>query len=321
MGNSRAPGEKRTAWPGFAVYMGVMGLKRRPEDLVQEVRDLVERRILTLGLPGAGPRVTDQLLPGKMLRTRLGARLASAFPSVDPSAVRRGCAAVEMVHTASLCHDDVIDNALMRRGCPALWKAVGTIGAVLIGDLLLAAAFELVARSGSARTGAFAEKLLEVAAAEAQQEFALRGGPVDESVCVELARGKTGPLFAFSAWVCTGDDSPRGRAQGEAGYLVGTAYQLADDLLDVVGSEEDAGKTLGTDAERGAPTLLNCPDGGEEAAARRIRALCASALAELAPWEGARRSLADFLLLDLQPVFDRCLPGLRVPTPEPTPRG
>jgi len=107
-------------------------------DFVTPVRRLVADRLeKPAPLPAPGGRV-EQLMPGKMLRTRLAARLASGGCSrVNLSSLKCACAATETTHTAGLCHDDVIDNGLIRRATATLWKATTPSGAVLVGDMLL----------------------------------------------------------------------------------------------------------------------------------------------------------------------------------------
>ncbi len=201
----------------------------------------------------------SQLLPGKMLRTRMAARLSTRL-TVPVETLQHVCAAVELTHTASLCHDDVIDNALVRRGQPALWRASSRSGAVLLGDLLLCEAMGLLTGTDGGRlVRPFLAKLRETCAAEAEQELRLRGREVGRDVCLRIARGKTGPLFAFVGLAAGGADAALSAALEEAGYRVGTAYQLADDLLDVEGCEEAAGKTLGTDVARRKFTLAQEP--------------------------------------------------------------
>lgn len=283
-----------------------------PEEFVCSVRRVVDHRVRAVVVPVAGFGAADMLTAGKMLRTRAAARVAccGASPASVPT-VERACAAVELVHTASLCHDDVIDNALIRRGQPSLWKHVGPTGAILIGDLLLSTAFELIAEAGPECVRAFAAKVGEVASAEAEEELVLLGKAVDEETCLRLARFKTGSLFSFALWSAGGEDIALRKALEEAGYRIGAAYQLADDLLDVVGGPE-AGKSLGTDVLRGKPTLLNAMPPGACAVRDRIRELGSSVPEVLNAWPKASRAAADFLVLDLQPVFDRCLPGVTI---------
>jgi geranylgeranyl pyrophosphate synthase len=287
-----------------------------PEQIVAAVRELAVRRLEGAVGHLVGSDELAALAPGKMLRTRLAARLACT-PAVaaDSERVERACAAVEIVHTASLSHDDVIDGGTVRRGRPTLWRTAGRRGAILIGDMLLCAAFELVTELGAEATCAFAAAVREVAEAEASHELAAGRTEMTDAGRVELARAKTGPLFAFPAWSCAGRAGRLRDAVQEAGYRIGAAYQIADDLLDATGREGAAGKTLGTDALRGKATLASAAAEGDEATHRQMRALCRAALDALEDWPDARAAVGEFLALDLQPVLDRHLPGLQVAGP------
>ncbi len=290
----------------------------RPEDAAAPVSDaflaavrrLIARRACkALGFARLGKDEVEQLLPGKMLRTRLAARLAAAgATTVNRRTLRHACAATELVHTASLCHDDVVDNAVIRRARPALWQTTGASAAILIGDLLLCEALGLVTDvEGGRLMPVFVAKVREVIRTEVEQELLLRGRRVDEDECIRVARGKTGPLFALVAQVCGGEEAGLSEALEEAGYRIGTAYQLADDLLDVAGDEDVAGKTLGTDSMRRKFTLPLSAAGGGRVARRHVAELCESALTCLDAYPAARRALAEFLARDLQPVLDRHL--------------
>jgi geranylgeranyl pyrophosphate synthase len=251
----------------------------------------------------------SQMMPGKMLRSRLAARLVEGGLCGDNWAdAAQFSAAIELSHTASLCHDDVIDNADVRRGLPSLWKITGASGAVLIGDILLCEALELViASDGGRQVSDFLAKLKEVITAEARAELTLRGTILDEPTCLDLARGKTGPLFAFVASVCGKDDPALATALAEAGYMIGTAYQLADDLLDRIGDEDLAGKTLGTDQHRGKFTLAGSQQDQQDALHREIHSLCESAVRGLARWPGAEEAVRHYLLKDIQPLLRQLL--------------
>lgn len=284
-----------------------------PDDFVHSVKRLVAGSLQELVEPLTGPDAARALAPGKMLRTKAAARVACSDAGGAPlDFVQRACAAAELLHTASLCHDDVIDSALIRRSSPALWRQVGPTQAILIGDLLLARAFELIAQTNRQCMEAFAAKTREVAMAEAEQELVFAGRDADEETCLRLARLKTGPLFAFVLWSCGGPGGVPRAPLEEAGYRIGTAYQLADDLLDKVGDEAAAGKSLGTDALLGKPTLLNASPESAASVRRHISRLCGAALEVVSPWDSAHAALTDFLVQDLQPVFERCLPGLDV---------
>jgi geranylgeranyl pyrophosphate synthase len=257
---------------------------------------------------------TAQLTPGKMLRTRLAARLATGVSEpLDLNVLAHCCAATELIHTASLCHDDVIDDGMVRRGRPALWREVGTSGAVLIGDLLFCASVQTVADAArGSYVCRFVQKVREMCAAEAEQELGLRGRSLDVSTCIRVARGKTGPLFAFVASCCGGDDRKLSEALEEAGYRVGTAYQLADDLLDVVGDESVAGKTLGSDRRRHKATLAMIGGDSAEVARVQVGEQFDAALECLRAWPAVREALATFLSEDVVPVLERQVGSLEL---------
>jgi len=226
----------------------------------------------------------------------------------DHAALQSVCAATELVHTASLCHDDVVDNSLIRRSLPTLWQTVGASGAILIGDLLLSEAIDIVIDVENGRyLPAFISKIKQVVQSEAQQELLWRGKQVDVETCLQLARGKTGPLFAFVAQACGGEDEILCGLLEEAGYRIGTSYQLADDLIDVVGTECVVGKTLGTDLIRGKFTLPQVDETGERITQESISDLCNSAVELLDDYSEARKGLVEFLHHDLSPLMEQTL--------------
>jgi geranylgeranyl pyrophosphate synthase len=246
------------------------------------------------------------LLGGKMLRSRLAGRLMlSGAGAADAGLVERAAAAVELVHTASLCHDDVIDNALLRRATPTLWRRTSSSGAVLVGDILLCEAMTLLLETeNNSLLVAFMGKVTQVCLTEARQELVYRGRQIDEETCLALAFGKTGALFAFAAEACARMGSDEAAAFGQAGYCLGTAYQLADDLLDVVGNEKQAGKTLGTDGKRNKFTLPQVEPDGAELSIRHVRRLCSEAAQVVDAWPMARQAVEDFLARDFGPVLE-----------------
>ncbi len=244
-----------------------------------------------------------------MLRTRLAARLvASGAASADLRTLERLCAAIEIVHTTSLLHDDVIDNGLLRRARPSLWTLTSPSAAILIGDMLLCKAMELlVSTDGGRHVSVFLSKVREVCAAEVEQEIALRGKLVDMSTSLRLAREKTGPLFALAGLVAGGDDADLSAALEQAGYQIGTAYQVFDDLVDVVGDEREAKKTLRTDVLRRKFTIAQDPERGPLNAAESVEDLCRSAVDSVKRWPRARAGIETYLDCDLRPVFERHL--------------
>lgn len=254
----------------------------------------------------------ENLIAGKMLRTSFAARLAESCHDGDLIRVSiSACGAAELVHSASLCHDDVIDNALIRRGSPALWQMMSQSGAILIGDLLFCEALLLLYNSGGSRyISGFISKIREVCTAEIKQEIRYRGIEIDEQTCLDLARGKTGPLFAFVGSIFGGNEPGLSRALEEASYTIGTVYQLADDVIDATGDESISKKTLGTDADRGKYTLTRFYS--REDIGNKMSELCKTALERLNDWPEKRFGLETFIKEDLQPIFDQSMTGISV---------
>jgi hypothetical protein len=177
---------------------------------------------------------------------------------------------------------------------------------VLIGDILLCEALELVMHTdGGRHLTEFLARLKEVITAEAKGELMLRGTILDEPTCLDLARGKTGPLFAFVAAVCGQNDEALATALGESGYMIGTAYQLADDLLDRIGNETHAGKTLGTDQRRGKFTLAGEGKDEQDVLHSEVHRLCESAVRQLAGWPQAEQAVGRYLAEDIRPLFQQ----------------
>ncbi len=275
------------------------------DNFLGSVRELlcVRVRRLSAGVGVAFP--VELLVGGKLLRSRFAGRLVNdeSVPLSRETAVRV-CAAIEMTHTATLLHDDVIDGGILRRGGPAVWRVTGASGAILMGDLLLSDAMGLLVDVDEGRfLPLFVEKLREVCAAEAEQELMLRGRRPDEQTSLRIARGKTGALFAFVGAACGLGDDELASALEEAGYLFGTAYQLADDILDLSGVEAEAGKTLGSDMARGKFTLPYPGASGVDFARNRIPVLCNAALRALSGWPAVCDGAREFLGCDLQRAF------------------
>ncbi|MFC1541217.1 polyprenyl synthetase family protein [Candidatus Latescibacterota bacterium] len=244
------------------------------------------------------------LMSGKMLRSMMAARLIESNTTFyEIETLVRACAAVELVHSASLLHDDVIDDGQMRRGIQTLWKVTSPSQAVLTGDLLLCDALDMIqgAREGY-YTNSFVSKVREVCEAEIKQELVLRSKKLDDTICMEIARSKTGPFFAFIGLVSGGNDISLSSALEESGYLIGTAYQLADDLIDIVGDEHFFGKTLGSDMSHGKYTIPQNIE-AQNVIYERISEICISALDCLSCWPRAQNGIRQFIKTDFQSAF------------------
>jgi len=185
---------------------------------------------------------------GKRLRPMLV--LLAAGEGGDASSVR-AATAIELVHMATLVHDDVLDDAPLRRGRPTVVASSGRDRAVATGDLLLSRAFALLADAGDGRAVAL---LADASVALAQGELAQRHDAFDlgisEQRYLDRCRLKTGKLFECACLL--GHDDERLRAFGAG---IGLAFQLLDDVLDVAGPPERTGKARGTDLLDGTVTL------------------------------------------------------------------
>jgi geranylgeranyl pyrophosphate synthase len=163
----------------------------------------------------------------------------------------RAATAVELIHMATLVHDDVLDAAPLRRGRPTIAATAGRRRATATGDLLFSRAFALLAAAGDLRS---IELLSAASVALARGELAQRQDAYDTSVSaeryLERCRLKTATLFE-SACLLGNDEAPL----GAFGAAIGLAFQLLDDVLDVSGPPERTGKARGTDLLDGTVTL------------------------------------------------------------------
>lgn len=280
-------------------------VERDLDDFLGRVRVRISSRLGEI-VALTGATEVEGLLGGKMLRSRLAGRLLlSGAGSGDSNLVERAAAAVEMVHTASLCHDDVIDNAMLRRALPTLWRRTSSSGAVLIGDILLCEAMNLMLEvRNQSLLAAFMGRITQVCVTEAKQEIVYRGQQISAETCLALASGKTGALFGFAAEAVAEPDSDQVSAFCRSGYCLGTAYQLADDLLDVVGSEKQTGKTLGTDEKRDKFTLPQMSPDGVDLSRRHVERLFSEAAEIVDAWPDARQAVEDFLARDFASLLE-----------------
>ncbi len=266
------------------------------------VAALIERCLTSSPLADAASEYMRFIVSGKMLRARMILQLGDATGAENRRLNHAG-AAVEMIHAASLLHDDVIDGGSLRRGVPAFWVEHGVQGAILMGDMLMFKAIQLIRElSDSEILDVLIDMTGNVCIAEVEQELVLRGQTGDWETSVSLARRKTGSLFAFSASAAATTDDMRA-ALKEAGYLIGTAYQLGDDILDAGGDADQAGKSLGSDRRRGKITAATASDSNIQRTVEYIAELCCRAEEQLDPWTELRAAWAAFMNNTINPVL------------------
>jgi octaprenyl-diphosphate synthase len=168
-------------------------------------------------------------------------------------------AVVEMLHTATLVHDDVLDEALIRRQVKTLNNVWGNEASILFGDYLFAKAYTLAAKIHHRDANMILAKTVEeMCVGELWQISTKFNFDMDEDQYCKVIYGKTGSLFATACRLGSVDSvAPPAQVDALANYgaCFGTAFQIIDDCLDITGDESEMGKSLGTDLEKGKLTL------------------------------------------------------------------
>ena len=172
--------------------------------------------------------------------------------------------AVELLHVASLVHDDIMDHATTRRGSPTVVAAHGAQAAILSGDLLLAAAFRLICHARFGQTGEACRILsgafFDLCEGQACDLLPISDAGSERDDHRSMVERKTARLLEAAAalgGICAGAEERHVRALGLFGLHIGMAYQAQDDLLDLTGDESAAGKTLRLDSANGRTTFLS----------------------------------------------------------------
>ncbi len=168
-------------------------------------------------------------------------------------------AVVEFIHTATLLHDDVVDESTLRRGKSTANEVFGNPASVLVGDFLYSRAFQMMVETGSMRVmQILADATNVIAEGEVLQLMNIRDAALDEAAYLRVIRSKTAKLFEAScrlAAVLAGSPPEVEAACAEYGQSLGTAFQIIDDVLDYEGDAAELGKNLGDDLREGKVTL------------------------------------------------------------------
>jgi len=168
-------------------------------------------------------------------------------------------AVIEFIHTATLLHDDVVDESELRRGRKTANAAFGNAAAVLVGDFLYSRAFQMMVAVQSLRVmDVLADATNTIAEGEVMQLLNMHNADVSEAEYLEVIRRKTAKLFEAAARLgAVLAEAPRETEDrlAEYGAHLGTAFQLVDDVLDYSGDRGDTGKNVGDDLNEGKPTL------------------------------------------------------------------
>lgn len=239
-----------TASPATALALVAQDMAR--------VDDVISHR-LSSGVPLVG-QVAQYIISagGKRLRPVILLLTCGALNYQDERKYSLA-AVVEFIHTATLLHDDVVDESTLRRGRPTANENFGNPASVLVGDFLYSRAFQMMVDAGSMRImQVLADATNVIAEGEVLQLMNMHDASLDEAAYLRVIRSKTAKLFEASSRLAAilAQTSPElEEACAEYGQALGTAFQVIDDVLDYEGNAAEMGKNLGDDLREGKATL------------------------------------------------------------------
>ena len=216
------------------------------EAVEKQLQDIVSSDVNVL--QDAGLHIINS--GGKRLRPQLGILGYLAAGGQDIQQVIPMAAAIEMVHTATLVHDDINDHSLTRRGQLTVHARWGRTFALLAGDYLFTKVYELMAPYPSEFNVIMAEACTKLVEGETLQAAAAKAGDMDRETYKTIISRKTASLFEAAARMgamSAGADEALTEALADYAYNLGLTFQIVDDILDIVGDPETLGKPVGTD--------------------------------------------------------------------------
>lgn len=226
------------------------------EESLSRVRAGIERRVARAG-ELVGDRLADFLgRPGKMLRARYALLMGAAL-GVEPARAERAAAAVELIHNASLLHDDCVDGASLRRGLPTPNGLFGPTAGVLLGDLAFAEGLDEASDLSTSAARRLVDTAREMTAGELQEEFLRGSANVSVEGYLGIAGRKTGALFGWVGGALS-EQSPLPHRREDPpliGRDAGLVLQIIDDVHDFTLDRDTAGKEPGQDFVLGKLTL------------------------------------------------------------------
>ncbi len=231
------------------------------------VKELMDKQ-LTFHIPASSEhkralKDIDQLLEslrsryGKMLRPSLVLLAGKCFGPITNEHIQIA-ASIEMIHNATLLHDDVIDDGKRRRGQPSINSIWGNESAVLLGDFLLSKVFKICAELETNVANIIATAAVRLCEGELRQIAQKRNWQLTESEYIDVITEKSAVLFSSCCHLgalLSGADKSQIRMLSDFGLNAGIAFQITDDLLDIIGDEKRTGKTLGSDVNKCKLTL------------------------------------------------------------------
>jgi geranylgeranyl pyrophosphate synthase len=220
----------------------------------QRIRELARSREESL------ERIANELIGagGKRVRPALSLLVFRAAGGHDPSDTIEVGAALELIHSATLLHDDILDSGQTRRGRPSPLARHGLAFTLVTGDFLFSRAFGVAGRFDETVVGWATEACIHLCEGEMLQQRFRRNPLVTPADYLEIAARKTASLFGQAARIGShfaGAAEETVAAMHRLGHEIGIAFQIVDDLLDVLGPAEVIGKPVGSDLREGSPAL------------------------------------------------------------------
>jgi len=229
------------------------------EDQLNQVRQLINEQLI---VPATGADINRLLeyiktRSGKMIRPGLVLLAGSAIGKITARHIRVA-AIVEMIHDATLLHDDVIDEGQKRRGLPTINSLCGNESAVLLGDLLLSQVFKMCADLQPKITNIIAAATSRTCQGELRQVIQRHNWQLSEPQYLDIITEKSAAFFSscchLGALLAQATQAEV-ESLARFGASAGIAFQIIDDLLDLIGDESQTGKTLRSDVNKNKPTL------------------------------------------------------------------
>jgi len=287
-------------------------------DAVSRIERTLNAAIALAEGPGSPPLLAQAMRhavfpKGARIRPRLALAVAGACGNDAPALAEAAGAAIELLHCASLVHDDLpcFDDAATRRGRPSVHRAFGEPLAVLAGDALIVLAFQIMARAAGSAPLRLAPLITIIGDSVGVPRGIVAGqGWESEPSCdlAEYQQEKTGSLFAAATAAgaaASGADPEVWRLLGDR---LGEAYQVADDLRDAVESEAEMGKPAGQDSAHGRPSAVL--QYGLDGAIARLEALAREAVAAIPACPG-QEALRSVILSETRRLLPRKLSAVR----------
>lgn len=227
---------------------------------LNKVKDLIDEQMtVSSSMPEDVNRLFEYIRnrSGKMIRPSLVLLTGACCGSITEKHIRIA-AVLEMVHNATLFHDDVIDDGQRRRGRPTINSLWGNESAVLLGDFILSQVFMLSSEFDTKVSREIASMAVRICEGELRQITQKRNWQLTESEYIDIITEKSAVLFGSCCYfgaVLSDADENKVRSFSDFGLNAGIAFQIADDLLDIVGDQARTGKTSGRDIDKQKLTL------------------------------------------------------------------